>query len=696
MNWYKIYKNKIVFLFILSILSINLFVFVMPKKASAQTPCFDTIEGALTGIFGDDACLVSDVVLLNVGVHTQLSVLNTQNGLKTVWDKLEAAAMRYLSQMGKMVAKIIINKIAESTVNWINGGFNGKPAYISDISKFMTGQGGVTDRLVGDFISSSNLSFLCNPFKMQVSLALSLGYGTGLQKAGCTLTQVIANAQAATTNVTMNGQVIGGKGSQSDFNRNGGWSTWLNNTINPRNTLLGAYSAAKAKLDVAITDAKGNKIMDLANGQGALSLKKCTITYFDHGGTKLWTSPEYDDNYDSPPAYVGDASNVGSSKPYCTMATPGSIITGMLMTKSTQDVQQGIISGALSDGFDSIFSAFANLLMKKLQCDLQHGQLNGGNCAADYNAGLANGMENVKKSYDAQVNELELEASSTTSFTSPDFTPTDYKNPTEIIPTVFPVYIPSTSTDPTQATTTYWTYDPTSTSTGNQYDITVSSSTDELYGQNNYQYNGYNGYNEAGGANGTGGYINTGYTGTSALEIAQYNANALIISLQKSESAYQNNYLIAQNILTQAESIFATSSTCNMNYNRASTDLRSLLIRSNVVTNIEGTVNDSNRTIASIPWNLRVIKTKLDDSNAKMDSLTKALSAVAAATTIQSLTNTMTPINSTSFDIDSQSTLVTNIKTWLRGAQGMYNSPQCPIDLTKVMQITTASSTTTK
>ena len=38
--------------------------------------------------------------------------------------------------------------------------------------------------------------------------------------------------------------------------------------------------------------------------------------------------------------------------------------------------------------------------------------------------------------------------------------------------------------------------------------------------------------------------------------------------------------------------------------------------------------------------------------------------------------------------------MVENIKTWLRGVRGMYNSTICPIDLTGVLQITTAATST--
>jgi hypothetical protein len=258
-----------------------------------------------------------------------------------------------------------------------------------------------------------------------------------------------------------------------------------------------------------------------------------------------------------------------------------------------------------------------------------------------------------------------------------DWTSPDTQLPTYIVPpitpitystTTIPLYIYSTSTEDyeliTSGTTTspLYTYN---TETGN-YESYTSANT-------NPDYQEYNG-------------------GYGILEQVKNNANTLISSLMKSELAYQNNYMIAKNVLTSGKNVFATSSACNINYNRIDYVLRSKLIRANVITNIEGTQN-SDRTIASIPWTLEVIKAALADSNLKITILNKATSDVSSASGFTAVTDAMIPVNSTAFNTDSQAKMVENIKTWLRGVQNMYNTKLCPIDLTEVLKITSATST---
>lgn len=180
--------------------------------------------------------------------------------------------------------------------------------------------------------------------------------------------------------------------------------------------------------------------------------------------------------------------------------------------------------------------------------------------------------------------------------------------------------------------------------------------------------------------------------GTDPLSQAKNNANLLIDSIMKSDFTYQNNYLTAQNLLTSAKNVFASSSICNLTANRFDSVLRSALIQANVITNIEGSANPD-RTLASIPWNFKVIDTAVSGSNAHIVILNKATSDVNAAPSITAVKDAMITVNSTSFNSDVQANLVENIKTWLRGVGEMYNSNICPINLTEVLKINSATST---
>ncbi len=775
---------------------------------------------------------------------------------KTVWDKLQVLAVASAKVTARMLAKKFIDNVTQATVSWIKGGMNGNPAYVSNIGKFLTGPGGVGDQAFGEFFADNGLNFLCEPFQLQVKLALQLGYGAGLkQKIGCTLSTIGRNFNTAvdTANVSLGGiNVLSRNG--SDFNSRGGWNAWLVNTIRPENTANGAYLIAKGELDASIVTASGEKLKLLDFGQGALTFTRCVDTYYDASGNPTGDkSPEYTDTPGSRPPYPFTREQIDqdgiTSKQNCVVKTPGSTITGMLTEQSVTSIKQGTLSASLSDGIDAVLNA----LMTTVLNNLKKGVLD--NNPADHAAytssldeawtgAMYNANTDLSSIYNEQAtwNNTDWSNPTTTfpkitlptlptikygstnwdwnsSFTSyvpapyspstpwvfdptSSLTPWNY-NPGSSIATAW-VYGPNSTSSPwtynpvnptapytntepwtydpnskltpwdynlSSPTNTPWIYGPSSTSspwtydaatkswvynaekistwnfnpgnstapyavdapwvfdvnsklTPNDYSPTSPTNTPWVYGPSSasspwsynstsksWEYNAgfptawtYNPYSSSlwsynSNTSNTWTYNVTAPTtgtvsggGFDALGQAKNNANTLIRSLLKSELTYQNNYKIAQNMITQGRNVFASTSVCNMNYNRNDATLRSLLIRANVITNIDG-VPSSERTLASIPWNLKILQLGLDKSNADILILNKAASAVTAASTISAVKDAMIQVNSTSFNIDVQAKTVSNIKTWFTGVQNIYNSLICPIDLTKVLQISTPAST---
>jgi len=599
MNFQKRLTKKISLILIVSILSLNLSFLAVPKKTEADIP-----------------------------------VINPVHIAEWITDSLKAVFEAAVQSAAKTAARIVIQRVTQATVDWINGGFSGQPAYVADFSKFMTGEGGVADRTFGDFIANSDLNFLCDPFRVQVMIALQLGYGANLKnQIGCTFSGVTRNINNAVNNASI-GVNASANVNVSNFTSSGGWDSWLKQTLQPQNNPVGAYLIAKSNLDAQIETAKGSATLGLTIGQGALSFNRCVDTYYNKAGNQIGKSSEYTSGAGEtgggrPPA----PANATRTDPKCTVKTPGSTITTMLGFKATSDQRMNELVGALSDGIDQIFSALFTSLIQKGMDQLNNGVLDTNTASNNtYNSAIGISLQN-------SINTYNNDASNVGSGTTiPSFN--------------FPF-----------STTTFEGYYSTTTSGGIIGGSIIPGGSTGGYG---------------------GGYSELGQ--------AQNNSISLINSLSKSELTYQNNYKIAQNVLIQAEKVFATSSICNMSYNRNDSILRSLLIRKNVITNIDG-VSDSSRDIASIPWNLEVIKAALADSNANLAILNKAASDVGSASSVSAITDAMIPVNSTSFNTDPQSAMVENIKTWLRGVRGMYNSSICPIDLTKVLQINSATST---
>jgi hypothetical protein len=187
-------------------------------------------------------------------------------------------------------------------------------------------------------------------------------------------------------------------------------------------------------------------------------------------------------------------------------------------------------------------------------------------------------------------------------------------------------------------------------------------------------------------------YSTVGTVGDVLLTNLKTNALSGIKYYFDAETAFQNNLDFASTTLLKAREVFVTARVCNLGYNTVSNFLRSNLINSNVIQNIDGVPNpDSYRTLAQIPWNLRSINESGNISDAHIAVLSTAENKVNSATTPTAVTDAMTPVNSTSFNIDPQKDMVTNIKAWLRGVRDIYSTNQCPINLDKVLSATSTA-----
>lgn len=163
------------------------------------------------------------------------------------------------------LAKMMVKSMTQSIVNWINSGFQGSPAFVTDLNQYLRDQ---VDLAIGDYIyNDPGLNFLCSPFQLDVKVALATTYqeeaygGVG-SKAQCTLSNVTDNVEGF-----LNGS----------FNE-GGWGSWFELTQNPGNTPTGALLEAQTEMYARIVDEQGNEIQQLNWGDGFMSFKVCADT----------------------------------------------------------------------------------------------------------------------------------------------------------------------------------------------------------------------------------------------------------------------------------------------------------------------------------------------------------------------------------------------------------------------------------
>lgn len=252
--------------------------------------------------------------------------------------------------LARTVARVALNQITNSVVNWINSGFgadggpgSGSPAFVTNPTQFFNN---IANQSAGHFIKGSALSFLCSPFQLQIKIAIAQSYANRNSAFSCTLTKISRNIQNFM---------------RGDFNA-GGWPAMLSFTTAPTNNPYGAYIYANVGIAYTVQTAVGEQRRVLSLGNGFLDFKqkqKCrnTPTREDASESKSVTE-------------IGDPEGGGSYE-VCDLVTttPGWVIAGRL--GATQDSTLDQLS--LAKSFDEILTALISQLITRT---LQGGLLN--------------------------------------------------------------------------------------------------------------------------------------------------------------------------------------------------------------------------------------------------------------------------------------------------------------------------------
>ncbi len=167
---------------------------------------------------------------------------------------VEENALKYLEAR-------VLRLLTQAIVNWIDNGFKGNPAFITNTGQFLED---TADATIGDLLMSSTtgLAFLCDPFKIQVKLSLGLQYRPFQDQIKCSLTGVLKNIKGAMNDFT-NGDFIAG----------GGWDSWVQISTVPQNNQMGAMILAQNEMDARITGSKNVALTEASWGNGFLSYK---------------------------------------------------------------------------------------------------------------------------------------------------------------------------------------------------------------------------------------------------------------------------------------------------------------------------------------------------------------------------------------------------------------------------------------
>jgi hypothetical protein len=211
--------------------------------------------GGGLGNFATELTQIANNVLLGSNV-VQNTI--TAGATASTWAKENV-----LDGLGWAIAKRILSGIVRSLINWVNSGFEGRPAFIQDVGGFLRN---IADEEIGRAIEELGGvgSFICSPFRLDVQISVAMQYQRSLNQQSaptCTLSGVIDNIQG----------FINGTDQSSD-----GFRDWFRITSTPQTyTPYGAALSAQATVRARLINARGETLQELNWGDGFLSQKIC-------------------------------------------------------------------------------------------------------------------------------------------------------------------------------------------------------------------------------------------------------------------------------------------------------------------------------------------------------------------------------------------------------------------------------------
>ena len=226
------------------------------KKAEAflvECPGCIAATGAAAGVISG---------AIDTAILAQTAALEIPLGAISLSTASVAVKELSLDMVLNAIAKAVVSSIVASTVEWINSGFKGSPAFVTDLGGFLLE---TLDKKAFEIIEElgGDASFLCTPFKLDIQLALAISYDQARLNRpyeGCSVSNFVGDLE----------QFING-----DFEQ-GGWRDWIRLTSNPEKyTPVGQYYSAKASFEKQQAEEKERQRDILGYGSGFQSAKVC-------------------------------------------------------------------------------------------------------------------------------------------------------------------------------------------------------------------------------------------------------------------------------------------------------------------------------------------------------------------------------------------------------------------------------------
>lgn len=329
--------------------------------AGAATSCGSLLATRLIGTAAGapaGAAASASTIATGIPVHdlaniaTQLAVTNGQG----TQDVLKCA----LDSLAWTIGKVAVQSITRSTVNWINSGFNGSPAFVTDLQQNLNV---LSDTVANNFFQQLNTATvgatgfnLTSPFQDQVTQQLRANY---YKETG----SLLGGNQYNLSNYSSNPQAfLNGNFSQ------GGFNAFFSANSNPANNPFGAYLLASNALWSQIDAATAQRKSELDWGKGFLSWRgNCTPA--KQQGTPTTQQQESNEiaGLDSAGLPAGSVTSTNLAQTdACAgspVKTPGSVVESQLEGVLGSGVQQLDLADSMNEIVSALFGQLVNQVL---------------------------------------------------------------------------------------------------------------------------------------------------------------------------------------------------------------------------------------------------------------------------------------------------------------------------------------------
>jgi hypothetical protein len=248
-----------------------------------------------------------------------------------------------LNPLAWTVAKTAIQSLTKSTVNWINSGFDGSPAYVTDLNQNLRSLG---DKVANDFFASLEDNTGVNvrtPFQDQVTQAVRNSY---YRSTGSFSRNYNLNAHSSDPNAFISG----------DFTK-GGFDAWFAVALNDDNNPIGSIFKTKSDLMGQVEAFHQNRLRELQWGNGFLSWRgDCAVTQNQQAAANDAMNAPVEPAANSVPLSQEDKCAAYN------IETPGSVLEHQLNITADSPLKQL----ELADSFNEIVAALMTQMVSKV------------------------------------------------------------------------------------------------------------------------------------------------------------------------------------------------------------------------------------------------------------------------------------------------------------------------------------------